>query len=169
MTERSVALIRGINVGRSVRIGMADLREVVGGLGATNVRTYLQSGNVVYEGRLDAAALEQAIEERWGIAPRVLVLTAAEFRAVADGNPLREVATDPSRMFVTFFETVPVSLDLPTDLGDEQLVLGEHGMYNWIPGGALDTKVPARFTKGLGLITVRNLRTVDTLREWLDA
>ena len=169
LTPRSVALLRGINVGKSARIGMADLRAVFEGLGLTEVRTYLQSGNVVFSGSTTAAALEHAIAGAFPGAPRVLVFGAAELRAVAAEYPLRDLVTDPSRAFITFLETVPASIDLDVDLGDEKYVLGRHAIHQWIPGGALDTRVPARFTKSLGLITVRNLRTVDTLVEWLDA
>lgn len=169
MHSRSVALLRGINVGKSVRIGMADLRAVFEGLGLTEVRTYLQSGNVVFRGSATAAELEAAIASNFAVSPRVLVLTAAEMRAAAAEYPLRDIATDPSRAFITFLEAVPASIDLDVDLGDERYVLGRHAIHQWIPAGASDSRVPARFTKSLGLTTVRNLRTVDTLVEWLDA
>lgn len=167
MSTRSVALLRGINVGKSPRIGMADLRELFEGLGLIGVRTYLQSGNVVYEGRVDAAALESAVSARFGVSPRVLIVSAAAFRTIAQGNPIRDRGDDPSRMFTTFFEHVPASLDPGVDLGDELLVLTKHAAYNWIPAGAMDTRVPVKFWKSLGLITVRNQRTVDMLDEWL--
>ena len=166
---RSVALLRGINVGKSARVGMADLRAVFEGLGLTEVRTYLQSGNVVFSGDATAAELEAAIAKAFPVSPRVLVFTAAQVRAIAAEYPLRAIATTPSRAFITFLERVPASLDLAVDLGDEKLVLGKHAIHQWIPEGAMDTRVPAAFTKSLGLITVRNLRTVDTLVEWLDA
>ena len=166
---RSVALLRGINVGKSARVGMADLRAVFEGLGLTEVRTYLQSGNVVFSGPTTAAELEKAIAEAFPVSPRVLVFTAAQVKAIAAEYPLRAIATNPSRAFVVFMETVPASIDLDIDLGDERLVLGTHAIHQWIPEGAMDTRVPASFTKSLGLITVRNLRTVDTLVEWLDA
>jgi uncharacterized protein (DUF1697 family) len=166
---RSVALLRGINVGTSARIGMADLRAVFEGLGLTDVRTYLQSGNVVFTGSATAAELETAIAEAFPVSPRVLVFTAAQVRAIAAEYPLRAIATNPSRAFIMFMETVPASIDLDVDLGDEKLVLGKHAIHQWIPDGAMDTRVPAKFSRSLGLITVRNLRTVDTLVEWLDA
>jgi len=77
-----VALLRGINVGGRNRVAMADLREVVLGLGHTEVATYIQSGNVVFTSEeadtaTIAAALERAIAEHLGVQPKVIVLTRA--------------------------------------------------------------------------------------------
>jgi uncharacterized protein (DUF1697 family) len=87
-----VALLRGINVGGRNRVAMADLREVVLGLGHTEVATYIQSGNVVFTSEeadtaTIAAALERAIAEHLGVQPKVIVLTRAELAEVGAGNP----------------------------------------------------------------------------------
>jgi len=76
-----IAQLRGINVGGRNRVAMADLREVVLGLGHTEVVTYIQSGNVVFtsEGAdtaTIAAALERAIAENWACSPRSSFLPA---------------------------------------------------------------------------------------------
>ena len=165
-----VALLRGINVGKSVRIGMADLRAIFEGLGAGSVRTYLQSGNVVYKGQLDAAALESAIHTRFGITPRVLLLSSAQFHAVADEIPIRDLATDPSRGFVYFMDSVPAGLTPPDDIAPEQVLVGKLAVYQWSPDGAGTSKIKASFIKSLGpTATARNLRTVDALLGLLDA
>src|SRR6187402_4004013 len=98
--NRYVALLRGINVGTAARLGMADLRAAFEAEGLENVRTLLQSGNVVFDAASPptGTALTRAIEARTGLAPRVQLLTADEFRAIAAANPLREVATNPSWM-----------------------------------------------------------------------
>jgi len=82
-----VALLRGINVGGRNRVAMADLREVVLGLGHTEVATYIQSGNVVFTSKeadtaAIAAALERAIAEHLDVRPKVIVLTRAELAQV---------------------------------------------------------------------------------------
>jgi hypothetical protein len=87
-----VALLRGINVGGRNRVAMADLREVVLGLGHTEVATYIQSGNVVFTSEEAdtariAAALERAIAEPLGVQPKVIVLTRAELAQVVADNP----------------------------------------------------------------------------------
>jgi uncharacterized protein (DUF1697 family) len=90
-----VALLRGINVGGHNRVAMADLRDVVEGLGHTDVATYIQSGNVVFTAqgadtsRL-AANLERAIAERLGVRPGVVVLSREELAGVVDDNPFPE-------------------------------------------------------------------------------
>lgn len=156
---RHVALLRGINVGTSARLPMADLRAIVEAAGGTNVATYLQSGNVVFDGRLDAAALEAAIQ----VKTRVLILTAAEFRAIAAENPLLDIATNPSRLFTTFVDAVPASIDLP-DLAPEVVVLGAHAVYQWLPEGFSNSVFTAKYAKQLGpYATARNERTVQAL------
>ena len=82
-----VALLRGINVGGRNRVAMAALREVVRGLGHTEVATWIQSGNVVFRrGEHDpaviAAALERAIGDQLGVRPRVVVLSCLELAQV---------------------------------------------------------------------------------------
>ena len=138
---------------------MADLRAIVERAGATEVATYLQSGNVVYTGELDAAALEAAIP----VKTRVLILTAAEFRAIAAENPLLDVATDPSRLFTTFVDGAPASIDLP-DLSPEVVVIGSRAVYQWLPEGFSNSVFTAKYAKQLGpMATARNQRTVEAL------
>ena len=169
-TSRSVALLRGINVGTSKRISMAPLRALFESLGATEVETYLQSGNVVFSGSVTADAIEKAVADEFGVAPRVVVLTAAEFRRAAAQNPLVEIAHDPSRLFVYFVDAVPASIEAPEGIAPEVVAIGKHAVYQWSPGGIGTTKVPARFTKSLGpTATARNLRTVEALLAMLDA
>ena len=169
MSERKVALLRGINVGTSKRIAMPALRAVFEALGATAVETYLQSGNVVFSGSVSATAIEEAVAAEFSVAPRVLVLTAAEFRRVAAENPLLEVGADPSRLFVYFVDAVPASTEPPLGIEPEVVAIGKHAVYQWSPDGIGKTKVPARFTKSLGpTATARNQRTVEALLGMLD-
>lgn len=173
--ERFVALLRGINVGTGKRIAMSDLREVFESAGFTNVRTLLQSGNVVFDAssRPDPGALTKAIEARTEVAPRVQLLTADEFRAIAAANPLRDVATNPSWMQITFL-TSPVAESISPftaeQLAPEVLVFGDHALYQWVPDGTLTSKLPPSFARALAPIgTSRNLNTVDKLVAMLDA
>jgi len=168
--SRSVALLRGINVGTQPRIGMAPLRALFESLGASDVSTYLQSGNVVFSGTVSAAAVEQAVAAQFGVSPRVLVLTTAEFTAVAAEIPIREIADNPSRGFVYFMEVVPASVSVPDDIEPEVFVVGKHGAFHWVPEGASQSKLKQSFFKTLGpTATARNLRTVDALLAMLDA
>jgi uncharacterized protein (DUF1697 family) len=158
-----VALLRGINVS-SKRLAMADLRAAYESLGYGDVRTVLNSGNVLFSSstKVSAADLEQAVLSRTGIDSRTIVVPGARLRSIADAVPYRD-QPDHSRVIVTFFETVPTSIDVPDDLAPELVSLGAEAMYQWLPDGVLKTKLPASFAKSLGLATARNLRTVDKL------
>src|SRR5213593_3406061 len=99
MTNRQIALLRGINVGRAKRVAMADLRALVEGLGYADVRTLLNSGNVVFaatDGAKGAAArIEKALAAKVKVTARVTVISAEELAMAVRANPLAKVATDP--------------------------------------------------------------------------
>jgi len=106
-----VALLRGINVGGRNKVPMADLREVVTALGHTGVSTYIQSGNVLFStaetGNAElAAALESAIEDRFGIWSSVVVLTRAELAQVLAANPYPD-EPNPKLVHVVFLNAEP--------------------------------------------------------------
>ena len=112
-----VALLRGINVGGRNKVPMADLREVVAALGHTGVTTYIQSGNVLFSTAEDdtaklAAALESAIEDRFGIWSSVVVLSRDELARVLAANPYPD-EPNPRMVHVVFLNGSP-----PRDLLD---------------------------------------------------
>src|SRR5687768_8157441 len=100
-----VALLRGINLGASNRIKMADLVEVFAEAGCVNVRTYIQSGNVVYEASAKVAKgvpkiVAGAILERFGMKVPVVVRSAAQMLRAAESNPYLKKVTDPKMLYV---------------------------------------------------------------------
>jgi uncharacterized protein (DUF1697 family) len=166
MTTRYVVLLRGINVGPSKRIAMADLREIVTGLGFTGVRTLLQSGNVILDSPTapDATKLEEAIATRTGVHSRIVVVPAARFARIVADYPLGDVATDESKAIITFVEKMPAASAVvrlsDEELAPERLILGKDAVYQWMPDGVLATKLPVKFVKQFGEnATARNLRT----------
>jgi len=112
-----LALLRGINVGGRNKVPMADLRELVTSLGHTNVSTYIQTGNVLFDAagagtaKL-AAGLEAAVEDRFGIWASVVVLTRDELADVLAANPFAD-EQNPKLVHVVFMNTEP-----PNDLLD---------------------------------------------------
>jgi uncharacterized protein (DUF1697 family) len=101
-----VALLRGVNVGGRNKVAMADLREVVTGLGHTDVATYIQSGNVVFtsvdaDTTTLAAALERAIAKNLGVRPKVVVLSRQELAQVVADNPYPD-ETNPKSLHAVF-------------------------------------------------------------------
>lgn len=169
-TRCYVALLRGINVGRAKRIAMADLRKVIGDLGFTDVRTLLNSGNVVFLGpkathKEVRRAIEEALVMKLGVPSRVTVLDSEELAQVVAENPLAARVEEPSRL-VVFFLTRPrdrAQLEpLPAkDWGGEELALGKRAAYIWCPGSILQCRAAGAVGTGLGdATTSRNWGTV---------
>ena len=168
-----VALIRGINVGRAKRIAMAELRDMVERQGHENVRTLLNSGNVVFDAKRAntakiALALRKGIEERFGIAAHVVVVTAAELRATIDENPCK--IDDPARFLVAFVDD-PALLGSASGLAEtgwapETLAIGKRAAYIGCPTGIHDSKLLQAFSRATGGVsTARNWSTVLKLSE----
>src|SRR3982750_1655985 len=105
-----VGLLRGINVGGANMVAMSDLREMIAALGFSDVKTLLQSGNVVFRGAAKAPAkiesqLEAALEKRVGRKIEFHVRTAAEWLALVEANPFpAEAKKDPGRLLVSCYK-----------------------------------------------------------------
>lgn len=173
---RQAALIRGINVGRAKRVAMADLRALVESLGYSEVRTLLNSGNVVFTAPGtapgDAAArIEEGLATRIGVPARVIVLTAQEIAAAVAGNPLGEV-DDPSRLLVAVLANPADRSRLEPltrqDWAPEVLALGARVAYLWCPEGLLASRLPEAVGRALGdAVTTRNWATLKKLHALL--
>ena len=166
-----VALIRGINVGRAKRVAMADLRAIVEKLGYEDVRTLLNSGNVVFraaKGTGAAAGIERAMKAKLGVSAQVVVLGAADLAAIVKENPLAKVATNPSRLMVA----VPIDGDLSRlkplakeDWKPEALALGRRAAYFWCPDGLLESRLGVAMYRTHGeRLTIRNWATITKLQ-----
>lgn len=170
-----VALLRGVNLGRSRRLSMSELRTVLERLGYRGVRTHLQSGNALVSapGRTAdgvAAEIEKAIADEFGMAAACVVRTAAELDAVLAHNPLRAVVTDPARYLVAFFpgpvDPAPLAALDPDDLAPEAYAVGEREIYTWHPEGIQRSRLAAVMAgKAFGSGTARNWKTVTRLAE----
>ena len=101
---KHIALLRAVNLAGYNKVGMADLRELLVGLGFTDAQTLLQSGNVVFSGgNKSTTALEQTLERaaarELGLTTDFFVRTATEWRAIIDSNPFpQEAKSDPSHL-----------------------------------------------------------------------
>ena len=166
-----VALLRGVNVGGRNKIPMAVLRELCEDVGWRDVRTYVQSGNVVFTADLDhrngpGERLTRRIEESLGFAPRVMVLDARQLTAVADANPFAEEASaDPTKVHVAFAEhdvAAAATLDADGYL-PERLALGDRVVYLHLPAGMGRSRLAIDLGRLDVELTVRNWRTVTSL------
>jgi len=168
--------LRGVNVGGKNRLAMADLAAMFAAAGGTDVRTYIQSGNVIFTcapsrarqlpdevGRLLAAKLGTAIP--------VIVRSAAELADAVTANPYRQRAADESALHVAFLSSRPTrvraaTLDAQRSSGDSFELRGRE-IYLHLPNGVARTKLTnAYFDARLAVTsTMRNWRTVMKLLE----
>lgn len=168
-----VALLRGVNVGGNT-LSMERLRAVCAELGATNARTYVQSGNVVFAAPGSASrwapALERKLAGESRLAVSVIVRTAAEMAKVFDDNPfLNGKGIDPARLHVTFLQQRPAKTAVKTldslNAGADRLKLVGKEIYLHCPNGYGRTKLSNdALEKVLGVrATTRNWNTVNKL------
>jgi uncharacterized protein (DUF1697 family) len=171
--QRYAALLRGINLGSRNKVAMPDLRALFEDLGAEDVTTYVQSGNVVFRSDRGAAELGRAIEreitKRLGLDVTVLLRTRAELAKVRDGNPF--AGAEPKALHLTFLAKKPQTarvrgLDPKRSPPDEFRVVGRE-VYLHCPNGYGRSKLSnAYFEKQLGVAaTTRNWNTVTKLAE----
>jgi uncharacterized protein (DUF1697 family) len=166
-----IILIRGINVGGQRKMPMADLRALCEGLGWEEVRTYIQSGNVIIRSDLSPiaveAALESSIAEHFGYSTSVVVRDIDTWASYTRTNPFhKEARIEPNRVMLGLAKSPP--LNGAADVLRERAVAGERinreGDALWIhfPQGAGTSKLsPAVLERAAGSpVTMRNWRTV---------
>ncbi|MEU6067868.1 MULTISPECIES: DUF1697 domain-containing protein [Streptomyces] len=172
------ALLRGINVGGRKKLPMAELRQLMDGLGHQGVRTHLQSGQAVFStGRGDeeslAAELTEAIEKHFGFSVDVIVRDHAYLEAVVGACPFPAAGLEAKQLHVTYF-SAPVTADRFAEIDaaahlPEEFRLGDRALYLYAPDGLGRSKLAEvlsrpRINKGL-IATTRNWNTVVKLVE----
>ncbi len=161
------ALLRGINVGGKNRLAMADLVELFAAAGCADVRTYVQSGNVVFRASAAVAkrvpaAIERAIEAELGLRVPVLLRGARELARVATANPFLTAGADTAALHVAFLADAPgkrgAALDPARSPGDSFELRGRE-LYLHLPNGVGRTKLTNAYLDA-------KLATTSTLRNW---
>ncbi|MFF5639694.1 DUF1697 domain-containing protein [Streptomyces sp. NPDC012825] len=179
MTQTYAALLRGVNVSGRRKVPMPELRSLLEGLGHRNVRTHLQSGNAVFTTGADAseeeltAAVEAAIEGRFGFRVDCLVRDGAYLAAVADACPFPTAGIEGKQLHALYFSGPPdaerfAAIDQEA-YRPEAFALGDRVLYLHVPEGlgrsALGDAVSRpSLSKGL-VVTARNWNTVLKLVE----
>jgi uncharacterized protein (DUF1697 family) len=163
-----VGLLRGINVGGANMVAMSELREMIAGLGFRDVKTLLQSGNVVFRGPAKAptrveSQLEAALEKRLGRTIDFHVRTAAEWLAIVEANPFAaEAKTDPGHLLVSCFKTpldpANVKALQAAIIGRETLRADGRHLYMVFPDGVGNSKAATLLDK--------KLQARGTARNW---
>ncbi|WP_310633047.1 DUF1697 domain-containing protein [Paraburkholderia sp.] len=166
-TTTYVALLRAVNVGGTGKLAMTELRAMCEALGFANVRTYIASGNVVFDSGLAASSVKKQLEARLdeyaGKPVGVLLRTAAEMAAIVAANPFADAP--PERTVAIFLDGAPPA-DLPDTARGQQsetIVAGKREIYVHYPDGIgrSKLKIPAAANG-----TARNMNTVATLAQW---
>ena len=180
MLSLYVALLRGINVGGKNKLPMKDLAALFVGVGATDVSTYIQSGNVIFRARPAiarsiVAAVTAGIAQQFGHRVPVVLRTAEELADAIEHNPYIAQGVDESALHLLFLADNPTAeglakLDPVRSAPDEYIVRGRDVYFN-LKTGAADTKLTnAYFDSRLATVsTGRNWRTVLKLRELTQA
>jgi uncharacterized protein (DUF1697 family) len=170
----AVALVRGINLGNTRKIAMADLRTIVTEAGGDDVTTYIQSGNVVFRHAKATASsaaeleveLERRIEAATGFDVPVMVRTARQWAAVVRDNPFPGA---DAHLHVAFLKKTPSraaaqALD-PAAFRPDEFALVRREVYLHLPNGVGPSKLPQALSALATPSTVRNWRTVTKLLE----
>ena len=166
-----IALLRGVNVGGNT-LRMERLRALCEELGLKDVRTYVQSGNVVFSAAHWARAIAQVLEGEARLPVSVIVRSSADMARIIASNPfLNEKGIDTKRLHVTFLEKTPAksaikALDTLPSGTDRFVHVGEE-VYVYCPNGYGNTKLSnTAFEKALAVrATTRNWNTVNKLCE----
>ena len=172
-----VAMLRGINVGSGKIVKMERLRASFEALGFGGVRTYVQSGNVIFESEQKSPTelsnkIEEKIQHTFGFTVPVFVKTSKEIAQIVSDNPLvKEKGIDHSKLHVTFLSDAPpkaaVKLLEPLATGRELVRILNREIYLYCPDGYGRTKLSNNaIEKKLSVVaTTRNWRTVNALLE----
>ncbi|MDP6580142.1 MAG: DUF1697 domain-containing protein [Vicinamibacterales bacterium] len=163
-----IALLRGINVGGRNRLSMADLVRLFEEAGAKRVRTYIQSGNVVFDalsaraGRL-AATVSAAIAAQIGPEVPIVTRTAADLARIVDASPFARAGTDLKLLHVGFLAACPAATAIaaldPDRSPPDEFALRNRELYLRCPNGMARTKLTSAYFDA-------TLKTVTTIRNW---
>ena len=172
-----ISMLRGINVSGHKRISMAELKRLYESLGFVNVRTYVQSGNVVFDSAKSdqsklTALIEAQIKRSWGYAVSVFIRDPHDFQRLLGSNPfLKGRNEDPAKLHVTFLQHSPLksalsSLEAP-QAGPDEFVVKNQEIFLFCPEGYGRTKLSNNFfERKLDMpATTRNWNTIRALNQ----
>jgi uncharacterized protein (DUF1697 family) len=166
-----IALFRGINVGGNNILPMAKLKSDLESLKLKNVRTYIQSGNAVFDSRAKTASsltknIARRIEEQHGFRPHLLIFNRKDLLTAIESNPFPKAVSDPKTLHFFFLAEPASDPDMEAldhaKTSTEKYKLTDRVFYLHAPDGIARSKLAAHVEKHLGVVTTaRNYRTVD--------
>jgi len=175
MGKRFIALLRGINVGGHNKLPMKELKALLEGMGCSEVVTYIQSGNLIFQHQATepgplAESIGVEIERVYGFRPEVTLLAPVELETAIANNPFQ---TDPGKALHFYFLKTPPALAGLEKLEalkspSELFHLTPEVFYLWAPEGVWRSKLAAKVEACLGVsATARNGNTVARLQSML--
>jgi uncharacterized protein (DUF1697 family) len=179
MAETYLALLRAINLGPNNKILMSDLAKVFVGVGCNKVRTYIQSGNVIFEAVPELSQrlpdlVRTEIERRFGLQVPTILRTLREMRGVINRNPFLKEGVEADGLYVLFLADRPKAATVtgldPDRSPPNRFVVRGKEVYLLFPLGFARNKLSgAYFDSKLGTAgTMRNWRTVTKLLELME-
>jgi uncharacterized protein (DUF1697 family) len=166
-----ISMLRGINVGRNKRVKMVDLKLLYKSLDLKDIKTYIQSGNIIFKSRNpDSKDLSNKIKvkirEVFGFDVTVIIRTEKEYKKVIEDNPFKE--EDKKQLYVTFLSKIPsknliedinVDLGYKTQYNLDKYVISRKEIYLYLPDGYGNTKLNNTFFE-------KKLKVSSTTRNW---
>lgn len=172
-----IALLRGINVGGNNILPMKELVAVLESIGLHNIKTYIQSGNVLFQGKVKSLSqlsnvIGSAIKKSHGFEPKVMLLDSTALYRVVQANPFVEAEAVPNTLHIGFIASVPENPDIQLlkkiQTKGEQFQFIANAFYLHAPEGIGRSKIAIQVEKILGIpMTLRNWRTVCKLMEMM--
>jgi uncharacterized protein (DUF1697 family) len=175
-----LAILRGINVGNK-QIKMTELKSLFEELKCSHVKTYIQSGNVVFNHAVinheeQVKVIEKKIAEKFGFQVPVIIRSQTELAGTVEHNPfLREPDIEMDKLHVTFLSSVPEPANQAKvkdlQFGADRFIVAGKDVYVYCPGGYGNTKLSNTFFENKLKVTAttRNWRTVNELLKMMES
>ncbi|MCP5470280.1 MAG: DUF1697 domain-containing protein [Chlamydiales bacterium] len=168
-----VALFRGINVGGKNKISMKSLIKIIEENGYTGIRTYIQSGNVLFQGSHSKAKkfskiIGQAIQDHYGFHPDILIIDSKQLEQSVNANPFPQAENHPKSLHLYFLDCLPKHFNIEKlnklKSANESFQIIDRVFYLHAPDGIGRSKLAAKIEVLLGIkATARNWNTVFKL------
>src|SRR5690606_26753229 len=165
--NKKIAILRGINVGGKKKILMADLRILCENLGWTNVKTFIQSGNLIFNATEENAELgkrlENAITEKYGFDVPVMLRNSEEVQTLIDKNPFYDKQAELGRLHITFLNEKPIAENVKQletcNYQPDKFVMGDKEVFIFCKGKYHESKLTNNFIE-------KKLKVTATTRNW---
>lgn len=172
-----IALLRGINVAGQKKIKMAELREILSQSGLSQVQTYIQSGNIVFQSKMDLIPdlenlIRKSIKDHYDFDVPTIVLTLDYLKEADQSNPyVKEAQEKGSMTFITFLAQQPTEENIAIlkskNYAPDIWELKSKNLYLYCPNGAGNSKISNNLFENKLKVsaTTRNFKTVWKLIE----